>query len=145
MLFVSKGADAQAVVSPPVNAAQASRIMFVDPSSTKVSLGKVNLIVNPLTRKGNLYVGEYEIKVTPYYFKNERGTLELVAPDDSVQKLLGGIPIKFTGKATDNKNSKPKVIIGNVTPSANDRGNVTFTIVTDNGLMVFNTSYHFGE
>ena len=62
-----------------------------------------------------------------------------------MHKLLGGIPVKFTGTATDNKKGKSKVITGTATPSTHDKGSVTFSVQTDNGLMAFNTSYHFGK
>jgi hypothetical protein len=32
-------------------------------------------------------VGDYQLKVRPYFFKNEKGTLLLVASNDSVRKL----------------------------------------------------------
>ena len=145
MLALCKPAVAQDSSAPRGKPALTSYMMCVDPSSTKVSLGKVSLVVGPLSHKGNFYVGEYQIKVVPYFFKNEKGTLQLEATDDLLRKLMGGIPVKFIGKATDDKKGKPKIIIGNATPSANNHGSVTFSIVTDNGLMVFNTSYHIGE
>ena len=108
-------------------------------------LGKASLIVDPLAHKGKFYVGGYQLKVVPYFFKSENGMLELEASDDAVHKLLGGVAVKFIGKAANNKSGKPKVIIGKATPSSKDRGRVTFSIVTENGTMVFDTSYHFGE
>jgi len=145
-LFVPRAVNAQACATPLANKpGSIHRVMIVDPSSTRVSLGKVSLIVSPLTHNGKVYIGEYQIKVMPYFLKNEKGTLELEASDDSMREFMGGSPIKFIGKATNSKKSKPKIIIGKATPSTNDRGTVTFSIVTDNGLMVFNTSYHFGD
>ncbi len=76
---------------------------------------------------------------------SEQGALELEASDDTVQKLLEGIAVKFTGKATNTKKGKPKVITGNATPSTHEKGSLTFSVETDNGLMVFKTSYHVGE
>ena len=52
------------------------RRMFVDPSSTTVSHNKVRLIVAPLTHQGKFYVGSYQLKVFPYFFKSETGTLK---------------------------------------------------------------------
>jgi hypothetical protein len=34
-------------------------------------------------------------------------------------------------------------VLGRATPSSRDRGSVTFSIVTDDARIVFNTSYHF--
>jgi len=119
--------------------------LFIDPSSSAVSFGKAYLTVNPLTHKGRLYVGDYQLTVTPCFFMSEKGALELDAPDDTMQKLLGGNPVAFTGKATNNKHGKPKVITGKIAPATKTQGRVTFSVETDNGPMIFNTSYHLGE
>jgi len=75
---------------------------------------------------------------------SEKGSLLLAASDDSVRKLQVGTAIDFTGKAVARKNGKIHVVLGKATPSSGERGSVTFSIITDNGQMVFNTSYHFG-
>jgi hypothetical protein len=121
-----------------------TRKLFIDSSSTSVALGKASLIVSPLTHRGGNYVGTYQLKVRPYYFKSEKGTLLLAASDDSVRKLQAGTAINFTGKAVTRKDGKTHVVLGKATPSSGDWGSVTFSIITDNGKMVFNTSYHFG-
>jgi hypothetical protein len=75
---------------------------------------------------------------------SEKGSLLLAASDDSVRKLQVGTAIDFNGKAVARKNGKIHVVLGKATPSSGERGSVTFSIITDNGKMVFNTSYHFG-
>jgi hypothetical protein len=122
-----------------------TRKLFVDPSSTSVALrGKASLIVSPLTHRNGNYVGEYQLKVRPYFFKSEKGSLLLAASDDSVRKLQAGIAINFTGKAVTHKDGRIHVVLGRATPSSAHRGSVTFSIITDDdGKLVFNTSYHF--
>jgi hypothetical protein len=122
-----------------------ARKLFIDPSSTSVALrGKASLIVSPLTHRNGNYVGEYQLKVRPYFFKSEKGSLLLAAPDDSVRKLQAGTAINFTGKAVTHKDGRLHVVLGRATPSSGDRGSVTFSIITDDeGKLVFNTSYHF--
>jgi hypothetical protein len=120
-----------------------TRKLFVDPSSTSIALGKASLIVSPLTHRDGDYVGDYQLKVRPYFFKSEKGALFLVAADDLIRKLQAGTAIDFTGKAVTRKDGKTHVVLGKATPSSRDRGSVTFSIITDNGKMVFNTSYHF--
>ena len=119
--------------------------MFVDPSSTTVHFNKVRLIVEPLTHSEKFYVGSYQLKVVPYFLKSGTGTLKLDAPDETVRKLTEGTEVKFTGKATNNKNGKLKVITGTATPSDKDKGSLTFSLETDNGPMIFKTSYHFAK
>ena len=120
-----------------------SRRMFVEPSSSSVALGRANLVVTPLCVNATSYAGKYQLKVTPYFFKSEKGTLILAAPEVSTEKLAAGNPVEFTGKATNTGNGKVKAITGKITPANKDCGAVTFSVSTDNGLMVFNTSYHF--
>jgi hypothetical protein len=122
-----------------------TRKLFIDPSSTSVALGgKASLIVSPLTHRDGNYVGDYQLKVRPYFFKSEKGSLLLAAPDDSVRKLRAGTAINFTGKAVTRKDGRTHVVLGRATPSSGDRGSVTFSIITDDdGKLVFKTSYHF--
>jgi hypothetical protein len=88
-------------------------------------------------------VGDYKLKVRPYYFKSEKGSLLLAASDDVVQKLQAGIAIDFSGKAVTYYDGRTHIVLGRVTPSSADRGSVTFSIITDDGKIVFKTSYHF--
>jgi len=145
MLFALLAIPLHAADAPQPVREHPSLRLFIDPSSTTVSLGKVSLTVSPLTHNGKVLLGDYQIKVVPYFYKNEKGALELEFSDEMEQKLLNGVAVKFSGKATNSKNGKVKEIVGKASPTANDRGNVTFSILTKNGLMVFNTTYHFGE
>jgi hypothetical protein len=121
-----------------------TRKLFISPSSTSVALGgKASLIVSPLTHRSGNYVGDYHLKVRPYFFKSEKGSLLLAASDDAVRKLQAGTAINFTGKAVTHKDGRTHIVLGRATPSSADRGSVTFSIVTDDGRMVFNASYHF--
>ena len=122
-----------------------TRKLFIDPSSTSVALrGKASLIVSPLTHRNGNYAGDYQLKVRPYFFKSEKGSLLLAASDDSVRKLQAGTAINFTGQAVTHKDGRTHIVLGKATPSSRDRGSVTFSIVTDDAKIVFNTSYHFG-
>ena len=136
---------AQNVASSPRMGEAVERRMFVDPSSTTVSHNKVRLIVEPLTHKGKFYVGSYRLKVFPYFLKNETGTLKLDAPDGGFRTFTEGAEVKFTGKATNNKGAKDKVITGIAKPSDRDKGSLIFSLETDNGRMTFKTSYHFAK
>ena len=75
-----------------------TRKLIIDPSATSVALGKASLIVSPLTHRNGNYVGNYRLKVRPYFFKNEKGSLLLAASDDSLRKLQTGTAVNFTGK-----------------------------------------------
>ena len=75
-----------------------TRKLFIDPSSTSVRLGKATLIVGPLTRRGGNYIGDYQLKVRPYFFKSETGTLVLGASEDFVRRLQSGRAIDFPAR-----------------------------------------------
>ena len=136
---------AQNVASVSKMETTAKRRMFVDPSSTTVSHNTVRLTVEPLTHKGEFYVGSYRLKVFPYFLKSETGTLKLDAPNEGFRKFAGGKEMKFTGKATNNKGAKDKIISGKAMPSDEDKGSLIFSLETDNGRMTFKTFYHFAE
>lgn len=71
-------------------------------------------------------------------------SLLLAASNDALRKLQAGRAINFTGKAVTHKDGRPHIVLGRATPSSSDRGSVTFSIITDDAKIVFNTSYHFG-
>jgi len=122
-----------------------TRKLLIDPSSTSVALrGKASLIVSPLTHRDGNYVGDYQLKVRPYFFKSEKGSLLLAASDDAVRKLQAGTAISFTGKAVTHGDGRTHVVLGRETPSSGERGSVTFSIITDDAKIVFNISYRFG-
>jgi hypothetical protein len=89
-------------------------------------------------------VGDYQLKVRPYFFKSEEGSLLLAASDNALGKLQAGKAISFTGKAVTHRDGRTHIVLGRATPSSGDRGSVTFSIITDDAKIVFNTSYHFG-
>jgi hypothetical protein len=121
-----------------------TRKMLIDSSSTSVRFGKATLIVSPLTRRGGNYIGDYQLKVRPYFFKSEKGSLLLEASDDAVRKLQAGTAINFTGQAITHKDGRTHVVLGRATPLSAERGTVTFSIVTEkNERIIFKTSYHF--
>ena len=124
---------------------RAHEFCSIDPSSSSVPLrGKASLIVSPLAHRDGNYVGDYQLKVRPYFFKNEKGSLHLAASDDAVRKLQTGTAINFIGKAVTHRDGRTHIVLGRATPSSSDGGGVTFSIITDDAKIVFNTSYHFG-
>lgn len=108
-----------------------TRKLFIDPSSASIARGKASLIVSPLTHRDENYVGDYQLKVRPYFFKSEKGSLLLAASDDAVRKLQTGTAINFTGKAVTHKDGRTHIVLGRATPSSGNRGRVTFSIITD--------------
>ena len=72
-------------ISDPV-----TRKLLIDPSSTPIRLGKATLTVGPLKHRDGNYVGDYQLKVRPYFFKSETGSLVLSASEDSIRTFSRG-------------------------------------------------------
>ena len=140
---VTSGVHAEKPDSTVETSSVGKRKLVIGPSSTSVALGKASLIVSPLTHRDGSYVGDYQLKVKPYFFKSEKGSLVLAASDDAVGKLQSGTALNFTGQAVTQKDGRTHTVLGRATPSSRDHGSVTFSIVTDDAKIVFNTSYHF--
>jgi len=115
--------------------------LLVEPSSSKLAGGTAKLAVDVLRRNGAAYVGGYQIKIFPYFFMNESGQFEIEVSEPQLQKMIGGGVVNFTGHAQ----AKGSEIIHKITATAkaagDGRGALTFTVATDNGPIVFNTSY----
>ena len=119
--------------------------LCIDPSCASLAGGTANLTVKPLTRQGVTYVGDYQLKVSPYFFKSEKGRISILFTDDSLHLIAQGKPVKFAGTATTNGSGKTRPINGTATPSANDRGSVKFAITTVNGALIFTSPYRAGD
>ena len=119
--------------------------LFIDPCSTSISGGKANLRIGALSRQAQAYIGDYQFKVSPYFFKNEKGRISIEVADNILNKLASGMPVDFTGQAITSGSGKSRRIDGKATPSGNARGTVKLWFIAGNRELVFNTSYHFDE
>jgi hypothetical protein len=119
--------------------------LSIEPSSASLAGGKARLILTSLVRTSGAYVGDYELKVTPYFFKSEKGKLSLAVSDQALQKLAQSSPADFAGNATTAGSGLSRPTRVKAIPSANDRGMLKISVATENGPMVFNTSYRFAE
>jgi hypothetical protein len=121
-----------------------NRVLLIERSSTEVSGGKATLSIGPLKRTGNIYAGDYKVKVAPWFFKGEKGTLAMVVSDESLALAADGNPVEITGTATTNNRKREVRRIDVIaTPSDKDRGALKVWFVAAERKMVFNTSYHF--
>ncbi len=118
--------------------------LFVNPSSTSTSLARINLSVGTLVRQGNAYRGGYQIKVSPFSFKNEGGKLSANVSDAAVKELGRGNPVTFTGQAvSDDGKSRP--IEGRAMPSSSDQGRIEIRFTSKDAKLVFATTYRLTE
>lgn len=115
--------------------------LFIAPSSSKLSGGVAKLVVGTLSRDAFEYVGNYRIRVFPYFFKNESGRLFIKVSEAALRRMVRGHVTNFSGHARTHGSGLTRKISAQARPSKNGRGSLTFTVETENGPLVFNTSY----
>lgn len=120
------------------------RVLMIGVSSMPVTSGKATLIVGPLRRVDGVYVGNYRMKVFPFFFKNERGTLAMVVSSESLETLTRGQAVTITGTATTNgKGGKCRHIDATATPDDLDHGTLKLWFVAGERKMLFEPTYRF--
>jgi hypothetical protein len=135
-----------APVSDFANAAGAPAARFViAPCSTPVTGGKASLVIGSLQGKDETYVGNYELKVTPYFFMNETGSLSMTLPMEAARKLDQGLPVAATGQAVTKKNGKTRKVNATLTPTTKDADSVTFAFTGESTNLIFKSTYTRGS
>jgi hypothetical protein len=149
MVFaVVLGAVVAGVLAEDVAArsAPADRVLMIERSFTKVPGGKATLIIGPLRRTNDIFGGQFEMKVVPYFFKNDKGTLSIVITPECFEKASKGLTVDITGTATTaGKNGIVRPINAVATPMDNDHGALKLWFVVDDRKMVFETKYRFAD
>ena len=125
----------------PRSSSSTNDSLVIDRSFTRVSTAKATLIIQPLVRKGEIFAGDYEMKVTPYFFKSESGKLEIHVSEESLTKAEKGIPVEITGTALTNGETVKRKINARATPTDKTSGELKVWFMADERQMVFNTSY----
>lgn len=77
----------------------------------------------------------------PYFFKNEKGKISIGLSEEALLQITQRKLVSLIGTAKTSGSSKTRPINGIMTPSANNRGSVTFSIKTDNGALIFTSNY----
>jgi hypothetical protein len=124
-------------------AAPAGSTMVVEPSSASLAGGKARLTISALRRAAAKYIGDYQLKVVPYFFKNETGTLSIVVNDQTMGRLTAGLPVSFAGSAATDGAKKRRGVTVKAIPSAAGslKGAIIMSIATENGDLLFRSAY----
>jgi hypothetical protein len=138
---------ASALAAPPATrSVGVNRDLIIDRSSTAVSRGKATLSISPLRRTGDTYAGDYEMKVSPYFFESEKGRLAIVVSDESLARVTNGLAAEITGTATTSgKGGETRRIDATAMPADTQRGALKLWFIAGGRKMVFDTSYRFIE
>jgi len=131
------GETATNVVSP-------GRLLMVETSATTVSAAKARLTIGPLAPAGDIYHGDYEMRVSPFFFKSEKGRLAITIPRESIANSTAGRSVEITGTATTTgKNEKARRIDAIATPRNKEEGDLKLWFMVGERKLVFDTRYHF--
>ena len=131
----------------PRRAASAHQVLAIDRSSMKLPGGKATLIIGPLCRTNDVFGGVFQMKVAPYFFKNDQGTLAITITDEMIAKGSKGMTVDVTGTATSKagKNDVVRDINAVATPVDSEHGVLKLWFTVDERKMVFETKYRFVE
>jgi hypothetical protein len=112
----------------------------VGPMKTSIYVGSVTLVPAPLIRQGGTLSARYEVKVSPWFFWGETGTITLTVSEADLAKLSQRETVEFTGAATNHKN-KPRQVSGRAQPTDATTGKIKVRISADGYTLIFNSTY----
>ncbi len=144
-LLVSSWTGA-AVAADGTNEISANRVLLIDRSSTALPGGKATLTIGSLQRSAGVYAGDYQMKISPYFYKSEKGRLAIVVSDESLAMLRQGKVAIIVGTATTNgKGGETRHIDARATPIDNHRGTLKLWFMSGDRKMTFEPGYRFAE
>lgn len=132
--------------SGPTNSAVTNRVLVIEPSFMPISGGKATLIIGALRRTNGVYSGDYKVKVSPYFFKNEKGRLAIIVSDESLARINRGMAAAIIGTATTSgRGGSSRHVDATATPADVNHGRLKLWFMAGDRKMVFEPAYHFAE
>ena len=100
-----------------------------------------------MKRIKDIFEGEFDMKVAPYFFKNDKGKLAIAVSDEVIAKVSAGSPVEIIGTATTKagKSSVVRQINAEATPVDAQHGMLKVWLTVDERELVFQTRYSFVE
>jgi hypothetical protein len=142
--LVAIACGAAPAAPPATNSASTNRVLMIDPSATAVAAGRATLTIGALQRTGDIYGGSYQMKVSPYFFKSEKGRLAIVVPEAALAKIRQGKVATVIGTATTSgADGEARHIDAIATPINNERGTLKLWFMSGDRKMIFEPAYHF--
>jgi hypothetical protein len=130
----------------PTNSAVTDRVLVIEPSFMPISGGKATLTIGALRRTNGVYCGDYKMKVSPYFFKNEKGRLAIIVSDESLAKIDRGTAAAIIGTATTGgRGGSSRHIDATAMPADINHGRLNLWFMAGDRKMVFEPAYHFAE
>lgn len=120
-------------------------IVEVEPVKTSVYVGSVRLTAERFARHGQIYSAGYTAKVSPYFFYNEDGRLDVAVSDSALRTLDAGSPIDFKGTAT-RADGRQRLVECRAIPADSTSGKLKVRIVVNHYItLIFNTTYRLSS
>jgi hypothetical protein len=121
----------------------ATRVLILENSTMPLPTAKATLIVGPLTRTNGVYVGNFKVRVFPYFFKSDWGRLAINVPDTALTAVNQGKTVAITGTSTSTKNGIVRHIEIRAMPKDQEHGTVSLWFMAGEQKMTFTAAYHF--
>ena len=132
-----------AAQTTPTATNSASRVLILENSTMAFPTAKATLTVGPLTCSNHVYIGDFKVKVFPYFFKNDWGRLAINVPAAELTALAAGKTVSVTGTSTSLKRGTVRQLTITATPIDCNHGNVSLWFMVKDLKMIFNPAYHF--
>ncbi len=121
------------------------RVLILENSTMPLPTARATLIIGSLTRTNGVYVGDFRVKVFPYFFKSDWGRLAINVPDKEMAAVNQGKTTAITGTSTSTKNGVVRRIGITAMPKDGDHGTVSLWFIVGDQKMIFNPAYHFAS
>jgi hypothetical protein len=141
LLLTSSWCAAQTALMATNSAA--SRVLILENSTMPLPTAKATLIVGPLTRTNGFYVGDFKVKVFPYFFNSDWGRLAIYVPDKALAAVNQGNTVAISGTSTSTKNGVVRHVEITATPKDREHGNVSLWFMVGDQKMIFTPAYQF--
>lgn len=120
-----------------------TRIVSVEPSKAKgVPAMRITLASDPMRRTASGYESTYSVKVIPFFFFNETGSIRIDLTPGALELLGAGQVVSFTGEAV-NQNNARRLIEGRATPTDAQSGRIRIVVKVGGIELIFKTTYRF--
>jgi len=143
LLFLACGWRVAQAVPSPTNSV--GRVLILENSTMPLPTAEATLSISPLTRTNDLYIGNFKVKVFPYFFKSDRGRLAINVPDKVLVAVNQGETVALTGTSTSTKNGVVRHVEIMATPKDREHGTVSLWFMAGDQKMTFTTAYHFAD
>jgi hypothetical protein len=145
LLFLASSWRAAQGAPPATNPVADGRVLILENCVMPLPTAKATLFVGPLTRSNGVYVGDFKVKVFPYFFKSDRGRLAINVPDQALAAINQGKTVAITGTSTSAKNGMVRHVEIRAWPKNCDQGTVCLWFMVEDQKMIFTSTYHFAD